>query len=72
MGELSQHAFDRAEEIGDALHFQSHTLDMLEREIGALDLGPHDGRVHTLLAALRAFSADAASKAAQIARSGVT
>lgn len=71
MAQLSQRAFDLAEEIGDALDHHDATLEMLQRTLCEIGFERREREVHTLLASLRLFTQSAAQAASEIARSGV-
>jgi len=70
MAQLSQDAFDRAEEIGDALHFIGGCTDMLARELAELLPPDRECSVFALLASINGFRNTAARAASEIARSG--
>lgn len=70
MEKLSQHAFDRAEEIGDHLHHLGGCADLLCRELAEVLPPERKRNVFALLASINSFRDEAARAAAQIARSG--
>lgn len=67
---LSQFAFDRAEEISDALHALDGMIAVLERELSDAPLGAHETRINPLVGALRHYNATAKKAAQEIAISG--
>ncbi|MFN3953217.1 MAG: hypothetical protein ACK4LQ_02110 [Pararhodobacter sp.] len=67
---LSQQNFDRAEEIGDALHMLDGLIAVMERELMLADLGEGELRIWPLLGAMRHYRLQAATIAGAIARSG--
>lgn len=67
---LSQYAFDRAEDVSEALHNLDGLVACLERELATLDLGEAEGRIWPLVGAIRHYRLEAARAATAIARSG--
>ncbi|WP_333828288.1 hypothetical protein [Pararhodobacter sp.] len=67
---LPQHAFDSAEDIGLALHMLDGMIQILERELIAVDLGETECRVWPVIGALRYYRNEADRAATSIARSG--